>query len=170
MNIAIIGKDSYIGNSLSDYITRQGYNVFLVDALNEKWKEFDFSDIDSVICVAAIVHRKDITDYSVYHKINTLMPVEIAQKIKTFGVKQFVFLSSMAVFGQTKKLDGNVISDPTACTPIDHYGKSKFEAEKLLLEEQTDNFNVCIVRPANVYGKNCKGNYMPYFNVFSAVC
>ena len=70
MRIAIIGKDSYIGNALDDYATTQGHTVFQVDALDGKWKTFDFSGIDAVVCVAAIVHRKDITDYLVYHRIN----------------------------------------------------------------------------------------------------
>ena len=58
-NVAIIGKDSYIGNHIACFLKEKDMSVVEVVALENKWTEFDFSSVDTVIHVAAIVHRKD---------------------------------------------------------------------------------------------------------------
>ncbi len=73
------------------------------------------------------------------------MAYEVAQKAKSMGVKQFVFMSTAKVFGEstTGKPAWNENSE---CNPLDPYGKSKYEAEKLLLGLQNENFKVAVVR------------------------
>ena len=70
------------------------------------------------------------------------------------GVKQFIFLSSISVYG----LDTGVINEETPLNPRTHYGKSKLEAEQKLQKLADKTFNITILRPPMVYGKNCKGN------------
>src|SRR5699024_5691053 len=53
-----------------------------------------------------------------------------------------------------------VITKDTSCNPKTAYGKSKLEAENLLLELQDEKFNISIVRPPMVYGPNTVGNYV----------
>ena len=43
------------------------------------------------------------------------------------------------------------------------YGRSKLEAEQALVELENENFSICILRPANVYGKGCRGSYISKF-------
>src|SRR5699024_4967609 len=47
----------------------------------------------------------------------------------------------------------------TPTNPKNTYGKSKSDAEKLIIELETDDFKVAILRPPMVYGEGCKGNY-----------
>ncbi|GAE28185.1 UDP-glucose 4-epimerase [Halalkalibacter wakoensis JCM 9140] len=83
------------------------------------------------------------------------MAFEVAQKAKNAGVKQFVFLSSMSVYG----IDSGMIDANSRLNPKSHYGKSKMQAEEMIKPLNDEKFNVAILRPPMIYGKGCKGNY-----------
>lgn len=165
MNICIVGKDSYIGNHIDDWLTKHSHKVYQLDVLNKDWKSFDYSGYDVVIQVAGIVHRPECVDAGVYKRVNTDMPVEIARLFKkgALSPKTFVFLSTMAVYGVSKRLQKNMVNADTPTEPSGLYGKSKKAAEDELLKLQDNTFNVVIIRPPNVYGSGCKGGYIPGF-------
>lgn len=166
MNILITGKGSYIGFHIKTYFEKFGHMVTTVDTVSDEWKSVDYSLYDSVVHVAAIVHDDAKTAYSeLFKKVNTELPYEIALKAKENGVKQFVFISSMAVYGAEKSLDkeSSVLNKDSKLEPTSLYGISKLEAEKLLAQLQDDNFKVSFVRPPNVYGPGCRGNYIYLF-------
>lgn len=164
MRIVITGANSYIGNSLQLYIQNNDKDVDIcqLDVVGEQWREFDFSGCDAVVHVAAIVHRKDAVSREQYNQVNAELTAEIAEKAKAQGVKQFVFLSSMAVYGVEKSLrkKRSVISSETVLNPSSLYGESKYLAEQKITEMEDENFKVAIVRPPNVYGPGCKGGYI----------
>lgn len=153
--ILITGQGSYIGNMFCEYTTEY-YDVDTIDVCTDKWKEADFSSYDAVVHVAAIVHKqeREFTDEE-YYKVNTDLAVEVADKAKCDGVSQFVFLSTMSVYGV---LNG-VIDKDTPLKPFNTYGKSKLKAESMLRNLSDESFCVTILRPPMVYGKGCKGNY-----------
>ena len=162
--ILIIGKNSYIGTNVKLWLEKSGHLVDELDAHNENWDQVNFGEFDSVIQVAAIVHRKDVDDWDLYKKINVDLPVKVATCAKKQGVHQFVFLSTMAVYGKDKNLpNSSVIDSNTEKHPTSLYGKSKNIAEEKLKELESKDFKVAIVRPPNVYGPNCKGNYITNF-------
>ncbi len=157
-HIAIIGKDSYIGSHIVSALKQENFVVSEVDALDDHWRSFDFSTVDAVVHVAAIVHRKDIMDETIYHDINVKLPVEVAQTARAAGVRQFVFLSSMAVYGRGHVLRDCHIEPGTTLAPQTAYAKSKLAAEQALLQITDDNMSLAIVRPPSVYGRGCRGN------------
>lgn len=165
MKICIIGKNSYIGNNIDEWLTQNGHEVFQLDVLTEDWKAFDYSVFDAIVHVAGIVHRPNCKDEKLYHEVNTIMPTAIAEKFKNSKNSKatFVFLSTMSVFGTPKRLGKNVITAETPMSPMGLYGQSKAAAEVELLKLQDCHFDVVIVRPPNVYGKNCRGGYIPGF-------
>lgn len=165
MKILIVGKGSYIGNHIQSWIEEHENHVEVVqlDAQTDEWKSFDYSRFDAVVQVAGIVHRPDVKDWNLYKRVNTDLPVAIASKAKEQGVKQFVFLSTMAVYGVGKRLAVNEITEQTLCSPRTLYAKSKYMAEEELRKLSDGHFKVVVVRPPNVYGKGCKGNYIPGF-------
>ncbi len=165
MKILITGKNSYIGTHVRDFLIEYGHAVDELDTLTEEWKTYDYSSFDAIVHVAAIVHENaKKSSEEIFKAVNTELPYNIAQLAKIAGVKQFVFMSTMAVYGCEKKLPkGNVIDENTPLNPKTLYGKSKLEAEKLLMELQDESFHVAIIRPPNVYGKDCPGNYMNAF-------
>jgi UDP-glucose 4-epimerase len=109
-----------------------------------------------VFHVAGIAHQKETKENaSLYYKVNRDLAIETAQKAKADGVFQFVFLSSMSVYG----VDTGVIDKTSVPSPKSNYGKSKYQAEEEIKKLQSDKFKVCILRPPMVYGDGCKGNY-----------
>lgn len=162
-NILIIGQNSYIGNSIEQYLQsiEENYIVNKVTAKDNKWKNINFSGYDVVIHLSAIVHKKEMPEMEqLYYDINTNLPVNIAKKAKEQNVKQFIFFSTMAVYGEEGRIGKEVIiTKNTPLNPRTFYGKSKMMAEEKILILNDNMFKVAIVRPPMVYGKNCTGNY-----------
>lgn len=156
--ILITGANSYIGQSLENWLEKsQGdYQVDTLDMINPAWKEYDFSPYDSIFHVAAIVHKNEKNlNQDLYDKVNRDLPIELASLAKQAGVKQFIFLSSMSVYGNEEEN----ITNNTATKPSTYYGKSKLAAEVGLKALVDDSFHVLVLRPPMVYGPNVKGNY-----------
>ncbi|AUS95172.1 NAD-dependent epimerase [Clostridium thermosuccinogenes] len=155
--ILITGANSYIGTSFEKWVAQwpDKYSVDTVDMIDGTWKEKDFSGYDVVFHVAGIVHVKE-KNTSKYFEVNRDLAVDVAEKAKSEGVKQFIFLSTMGVYGT----ETGYITEKTLPDPKTPYAKSKYEAEKLLLKMNEDSsFKVAVLRPPIVYGKGCKGNY-----------
>ena len=156
--VLITGKNSYIGTSLENWLMREPdkYKVDTVDMKDGSWKEKDFSQYDVVFHVAGIAHVKETSDnQDLYYKVNRDLAYETAQKAKEDGVGQFIFLSSMSVYG----IENGVIDKNTPLNPSSAYGKSKIEAEELIDKLEDNSFTVATLRPPMVYGKSCRGNY-----------
>ena len=156
--ILITGANSYIGTSFERYMGQydKEYEVDTVDMIDGTWREKDFSVYDVVFHVAGIAHQKETKENkNLYYKVNRDLAIETAKKAKNEGVKQFIFLSSMSVYGK----ETGVITRKTTPNPKSHYGRSKLQAEEELCVLKSEQFLVCILRPPMVYGEGCKGNY-----------
>ena len=161
MNILIIGKNSYIGNHIDEWLVKSGYTVNQLDVLTDVWKSFDYSGFDAIVHVAGIVHRPDCTDWELYKRVNADMPLEIAQKAKSQGVKQYIYFSTMGVYEIGKELRPSIVRNDTPLLEEGNsmYGRSKLMAEKALNKLHDATFSIAIVRPPSVYGKGCTGGY-----------
>lgn len=166
-NILITGKNSYIGNSVEDWLIREPdkYKVDTVDMKEESWKLKDFSEYDVVFHVAGIAHvSSNPMMEGLYYKVNRDLAIETANKAKAEGVKQFIFMSSIIVYG--KSCSGKrVIDRNTVPRPCDFYGYSKLQAEEGIKQLESEDFKVVVVRPPLIYGKGSKGNYPRLVNM-----
>lgn len=154
--ILITGKNSYIGESFKKWACQlnKTYQIDSISLRDGKWREYDFTSYNVVIHVAAIVHKKNVRE-QLYYEINRDLAYEVANTAKKAGVEQFIFFSTMSVFG----LDSGVIDGKTKLEPKTAYGKSKLEAEKEIIKLKGNNFLVAIVRPPMIYGPKAVGNY-----------
>ena len=164
--ILITGAGSYIGTRVKAYLEAfpGQYAVSEMNMHGDAWTEASFSGYDAVLHTAGIVHREntkqDPSFLELYTRVNTDLPVQVARKAKAEGVGQFLFLSTMSVYGLTAAVGKPVtITKDTPLKPNDHYGRSKAMAEEKLLPLSEDSFRVAVLRPPIVYGKGCKGNY-----------
>ena len=71
----------------------------------------------------------------------------LAQKAKQAGVRQFVQMSTIAVFGSASR-----ISATTPEKPQTYYGSSKLKADKELVAMSDREFRTAIIRPPMAYG------------------
>jgi nucleoside-diphosphate-sugar epimerase len=66
------------------------------------------------------------------------------------GVKHFVYVSSVSVFGHPSHV---LVREEYPCSPVTRYGKTKYESEKLLEEfRKKDKVLSTIIRPVITYG------------------
>lgn len=157
--IVILGKDSYIGEALYSWLSKdtEKFSVDIISTLNYKWKDFDFSEYDIAINLAGIAHINKMTDdmKELFFSINRDLTIEIGSYLKEHGIKYMLHFSSMNVYGDycecvTSRLD--------VC-PTSFYGESKLQGDIGLKQLEDENFKVGYIRPPFVYGKGCKGNY-----------
>lgn len=168
--ILITGKDSYIGTNFKKYLEQypDDYYVEELDVKENSWRYFDFSEFDVVFHVAGIAHIKEnIKNENLYYEVNRDLALEVAKQAKVNNVKQFIFMSSMSVYGL--KCSKENITNNTLCIPNTYYGKSKYQAEKLLAELESTDFEICIVRPPMVYSDDSPGNLSKLFKVVRKV-
>ena len=163
IRILITGKGSYIGTHFLNYLRENyptQYEVDELDMAGDSWKNFDFSKYDVVYHVAGLAHSTpDESQRDLYYHVNTDLCYETAVKAKQDGVKQFIFMSSIIVYGSGEIGKPRVIHKDTPLIPDNFYGDSKKQAEIKINPLNDENFKVCIIRPPMIYGRNSKGNY-----------
>jgi len=153
MNIIVTGSNGYIGSNFIDAFKDK--HIFSKFSLQRNsLKHLHIDNIDTILHCAALVHQKNKVYDEQYYEINTKYPVELAKKAKECGVKQFVFISSIAVHSSTLEY----VNESSECFPDTPYGKSKLDAERELEKLNDENFIVSIIRPPMVYGKDAPGN------------
>lgn len=159
--VLITGKDSYVGTSVKRYLeqTPELFEAQELDVRTDDWEQHSFQGYDVVFHVAGIVHRKKAPE-ELYFKVNRDLVIDVAKKAKSEGVCQFIFMSTIAVYGKDSAMSkNNLITRDTPLTPKNAYGKSKLEAECGIQALEDESFKVCILRPPMIYGEGCPGNY-----------
>lgn len=167
--ILITGAGSYIGTNVESYLNNynemQGEVHYLVDTLcqrGEAWKKSDFSGYDVVFHVTGIAHVDTMgateETKEAYYRVNCELAVETARKAAAEGVKQFIYMSSIMVYGEGAPVGRTKrITPDTTPAPDGFYGDSKWQAEKELA--RVEGMKLTILRPPFIYGRGCKGNY-----------
>lgn len=160
--ILVIGKNSFIGKNFEKYSVFKDINF--VSIREKKIEDIDFKNYDIVLHLAAIVHQTRKIEEQEYFRINRDLCLEVAQSSKKNGVKQFVFLSTIKVFGNQAK-ESIILNENSICLPNDAYGKSKYMAELGLKEIEDESFKVAIVRTPLVYGEGVGANMLKMINL-----
>lgn len=165
--VLITGAGSYVGESFECWAKAHygaNFTIDTVDMQDPGWREKNFSSYDAVFHVAGIAHA-DVGKVSEeekrkYYAVNTDLAIETAKKAKAEGVKQFVFMSSMIVYGDSAPYGKEkVIDEKTVPQPSNFYGDSKWQADKGVRKLADEDFRVAVLRPPMIYGKGSKGNY-----------
>lgn len=173
-NILITGGAGYIGTSLTKELCNQGNAVTVIDNLSNSTKDhidkrsffhkIDLTDkketstflskkkFDHCIHLASYksVNESNI-DTAKYSK-NITMTINLLDALNKNCLKNFIFASSAAVYGQSQK---NIILESQPTIPINFYGETKLINEKLInWYSKAYNFNSIILRYFNVAGKS----------------
>jgi len=155
--VLIVGAHSYVARSFLD-LYHNNFDCGSISVRDEAWRGLDLSCYDAVLWCAAIVHQKQRKeDGERYFAVNRDLPVAFARKAAQAGVRQFVFLSTMAVYG----LDEGAVEPGREPAPRadDFYARSKWEAEQGLRAMEDKSFRVTVLRPPMVTGAGAPGNY-----------
>lgn len=164
--VLITGAGSYIGETFRSYAETHypALVIDVVDMLDPAWREKDFSGYDIVYHVAGIAHADvgnvDEATKAKYYAVNTDLAIEVCQKAKDEGVKEFIFMSSMIVYGDSVPYGAKkIVDEHTVPAVANFYGDSKLQADVAVRDLADDSFKVIVLRPPMIYGKGSKGNY-----------
>lgn len=157
MKILITGINSFIGTNFK--VFSKFKDVRELSFVSVKPEVTDFNTFDVILHLAAIVHQDSKIPENEYFRINRDLTLNLAQKAKRAGVNQFIFLSTIKVFGSKNSLN-DTWNEDSICKPGGPYGKSKYEAEVELRKLETPEFAVSIIRTPIVYGPGVKANFL----------
>jgi nucleoside-diphosphate-sugar epimerase len=173
MNVCVIGGSGFIGSHLINSIaahhtvtnvdkqlpTTQIGNVSNVKADvrdYESLKQAIPSDTDYIILLAA-EHRDDVSPISLYYDVNVEGAHNVLRVMAEKNIEHIIFTSSVSVYGLNKKNPDEL----SGTDPFNHYGKSKFQAEKVLrrwFDNDRNGKSLIIIRPTVTFGPGNKGN------------
>lgn len=163
MNNIIIGGKGFVGSRLTLELNNtvvldkklKGHSGY-VDITKASTLANRLIESDSVILLAA-EHRDDVSPIGKYYDTNVQGTQNVLNEMDRVGCKHLIFTSSVAVYGLNKlKPDENHPVDP-----FNHYGKSKWEAEKVIkawYDEDSMGKSITIIRPTVIFGEKNRGN------------
>ncbi len=168
MKVLVTGTKGKFVSYFRQYVSRHKseWTFNYISLKDGKWKEYDFSSYDTIIHCAGITQAQD-DDYKIFRRINVDLTRELCNKVIEHGCKQFIYLSSMAVYdGVGWGFDESGLikadTDPVQCT---NYGRSKYEAEKAI-NELTQNHDahtkISIVRAPSIVGADLESYFDRY--------
>jgi nucleoside-diphosphate-sugar epimerase len=157
--IIVTGASGFVGrNFIEKY--KNLYDIIPISLRTTKVEDIDFTDVDCILHLAALVHQMKKAPEEKYFEINRDLTKKLAVRAKENKVRHFAFYSTVKVYGYDGDLyNHNFILDINSeCKPNDPYGQSKYEAEEILRELEDKNFTVAHIRPPMIYGSGVKGN------------
>lgn len=165
VSVLITGARSYIGESFEQHVREFYPNIHIstLDLRTNDCKKYSFTDshgqsYDTVFHVAGIAHSDAFSPskelQKEYYRVNTELALECCEHAKAAGVKQFIFMSSMIVYGSQECID-----EYTLPAPSNFYGNSKWLSDVGVRRLGSSEFKVAVLRTPMIYGKGSKGNY-----------
>ena len=164
MKILLTGATGFIGNHFIQYAI--SHKIISFSFHNDNISTLDLSDCDAVVHLAALVHQMNGAVSEEYERINVIKTLELAQRAKSAGITQFVFMSTVKVYGEE---NDTAYTEATPCHPQEDYGKSKLRAEQELQKLNDIHFKVSIIRTPIVYGAGVKGNIKILINLIQKI-
>jgi len=160
-NILLTGSSGFIGSYFMSKHNKK-YNIKKFSFQDGDFNSLDLSGIEIIVHLSALVHQMDGASKEAYEKINVMQTLYLAKKAKESGAKQFIFMSTIKVYGEETD---HIYTEKTMCKPEDEYGKSKLKAEQELQKLEDTEFTVSIIRTPIVYGYGVKANIKNLINL-----
>lgn len=163
--LLLTGANGFIGNYFQHHYSKN-HNIKTFSFLNNDIKKLNLQKIDTVIHLSALVHQMGGASAEAYNNVNVEQTINLAQKAKENGVKHFIFMSTVKVYGEETE---ELYTEKIICSPEDYYGKSKLKAEQKLQELESEDFKVSIIRTPIVYGYGVKANIKNLISLVSKI-
>ena len=171
MKVPIVGGSGFVGSRLCQRLsTKNIVNFQIIDKLTSPIfpDKVSIADIrfaidkslienSSVLINLAAEHRDDVTPKSLYHETNVQGAKNICRVACEKKIQKIIFTSSVAIYGFAP-IGTNEFG---MISPFNHYGRTKWEAEKIYREWQSEDPNertLVIIRPTVIFGERNRGN------------
>lgn len=171
MKVLITGATGFVGGEILQKLYSDGFEVLGTSKSGAKNNDrkiikadiTDFenltknltNDFDAVIHSAGLAHQFGNIDRSFFENVNVKGTKNIADLAVRAGAKQFILISSTAVYGSHK----TEIDESAECRADTDYAKSKLEGEIVCREIcEKNNIGLTIFRLTPVLGEKGIGN------------
>lgn len=154
MNVLVTGAAGYVGSVCAEVLLRRGYRLVVIDNLSEGHRAavpagcefhhcdlFDVARLDEIFqssSIHAVMHfaaealvEKSVREPSTFYRVNIAGGIHLLETMVRHGVKQIVFSSSAAVYGEPKQVP---IPEDHPKAPINPYGQTKWIFENILAD------------------------------------
>lgn len=165
MNLLLSGASGFVGTYFLENYTKN-HNIIVYSFLKDSFENLELNSVETVVHLSALVHQMGGATKSEYERVNVIQTLDLAKKAKLSGVRHFIFMSSVKVYGEESN---SAYAENSICKPKDEYGKSKLNAEQALKKLEDKDFLVSIVRTPIVYGYGVKGNIKSLINLVDRV-
>lgn len=138
----------------------EGIEVKIGDVTNASAVQTAMQDVDSVIHMAALLQsmkpKGELGEK--YKRVNVDGTATVVEAAIKANVRRLVFFSTINVYGDTS---GRIVNELTTPQPDTLYGKTKLDAEQVVLSAKNNSGQPLgvVLRLAAVYGSRIKGNY-----------
>jgi len=163
--IILTGARGFIGSYFQKQYP-QKYSIHSFSFVKDDIETLHVKNVEIVIHLSALVHQMGGANDEAYERVNVDQTLQLAHKAKKNGVKQFIFMSTVKVYGEESDVAYTEISP---CHPEDAYGRSKLKAEQELQVLADEDFTVSIIRTPIVYGKGVKANMQNLMKLIDAM-
>ena len=185
--VLLVGGAGYVGSMLARGLLNKGYTVRILDRFY--YGDRGIRDIEDRLEIIQGDIRK--TDSSVMEGINAVINVgglsndptaeynpranyemnvvatkNLAEISKKGGVKRFIFASSCSIYDLGFGGEDIVQDEKARVSPKAVYSKSKYDAERILLEMADDDFCPVILRKGTIFGFSRRMRYDLVVNTF----
>ena len=183
MKILVTGASGFIGSTLIHHLVtkkldyeifaavRKTSNITKLKELGVKMENFDLNNYttfehavqDKDIVVHLAANFDFLASEESLFKQNVEATIKLAEVCLSLNVSHFVYCSSTEALGAI--ING---TEESEYQPDEVYGKSKMQAEKILLQMcHKRNFPVTIVRPSGVFGPGDNYVFREIIQLFS---
>lgn len=187
--VLVVGGAGYVGSVLVRELLERGYSVRVLDrayfgtqGLSQvsdrvklvisdmrRLEDSLLDDIEAVINIGGL-SNDPTAEYNpkANYEMNTLATEKLAKLCKQKGIKRFVFASTCSIYdrGVEDEKEDIVLDETAEVDPKATYARSKFDAEKILLEMVDDDFCPVILRKSTLYGFSPRMRYDLVVNTF----
>ena len=160
MNL-IIGGSGFVGTYLINILNKNQvvnldknksffHNELSVIGDIRQKNQIIFPKNTSCVVLLAAEHRDDVSPSSLYYDVNVKGTQNVLEKMDELNIKHLIFTSSVAVYGINKDYP----DETSNIDPFNHYGKSKWEAEKIIkqwYENDPNEKSITIIRPTVIF-------------------
>jgi len=166
MKILITGASGFVGHCLIKSLQENNWQAVALKREDISGNHGDinsqlFQNADCLVHLAGRAHASDktiVNVYPLYAAANIDYSIKVANFAVQHQVKRFIYISSIKVNGESSA--NHAFTELDTPRPEDAYGKTKFEAEKVLSQiAHGSSMALTIIRPPLVYGHGVKANF-----------
>lgn len=185
--VIVTGGLGFIGSNLVEHLLDKGYDVRVIDSNRESKYIFNdatyyynditkeihnhsdiFEGVDAIFHLAAEIYvQKSLEFPTLFKDVNEDGTKNILNYAAMYNIKNFIFSSTSAIYGNKSNGGGSLESDEVEC--LNAYSQSKYNAEQICKEYSKQySMNISSLRYFNVYGnrQHESGQYAPAIGKF----